>query len=115
MEKGKTDELFEPFNWTNNTEQTEKKAVELTREQTKARTNERKLVRMNESSYEQRKLVRTNEYNNEWTNEQTSSERNKLWNEKTNEQAINERTSEMTDERIWTTNGRLNERMNDWK
>ena len=68
-------------------------------ERTKARTNERKLVRMNESSYERRKLVRTNEYNNEWTNEQTSSERNKLWNEKTNEQAMNERTSEMTDER----------------
>ena len=60
MEKGKTDELFEPFNWTNNTEQTEKKAVELTREQTKARTNERKLVWTNESSYEWTK-ARTNE------------------------------------------------------
>ena len=92
MEKGKTDELFEPFNWTSNTEQTEKKAVELTREQTKARTNERKLVWTNESSYErtkartnERKLVRTKKARtNERTNTTTNGRTNKQAGKGTN-------------------------------
>ena len=77
MEKGKTDELFEPFNWTNNSEQTEKKAVELTREQRKARMNERKLVWTNESSYEWTKARTNKESSYERTNTTTNGRTNK--------------------------------------
>ena len=118
MEKGKTDELFEPFNWTNNTEQTEKKAVELTREQTKARTNERKLVRMNESSYEQRKLVRTKKARTNERIQQRMDERtNKQWKEQTlewkNERTSNKWTNERNDGRTYMNNERTIERTNE--
>ena len=115
MEKGKTDELFEPFNWTSNTEQTGKKAVELTREQTQARTNERKLVWTNESSYErtkartnERKLVRTNESSYERTKARMNERKLVRMNESSYERRKLVRTNEYINE--WTNEQTSRER-----